>query len=127
LIDAGADLVIGHHPHIPHRVDLKDGKAIFYSLGNGILGTPGRFHSGRSPYGLVPIVELDPAGSLSGIDLHLLAVDNFRVAFSPVPVRGREASRLLRSLLSGPHWQETDDGFRARFSTRRQSELRGDS
>ena len=32
-IDAGADLVVGHAPHIPKAVEVYKGKAIFYSLG----------------------------------------------------------------------------------------------
>jgi len=34
LIDAGADLVFGHHPHIPQAVEVYRGKPILYSLGN---------------------------------------------------------------------------------------------
>jgi len=34
FIDAGADLVIGHHPHVVQPVEIYNGKAIFYSLGN---------------------------------------------------------------------------------------------
>ena len=31
-IDAGADLIIGHHPHIPKAIEVYKGKTIFYSL-----------------------------------------------------------------------------------------------
>ncbi len=34
FIDAGADLVIGAHPHVVEEVEVYKGKAIFYSLGN---------------------------------------------------------------------------------------------
>lgn len=34
FIDAGADLVIGHHPHVVQPVEIYKDKAIFYSLGN---------------------------------------------------------------------------------------------
>ncbi len=34
FIAAGADVVIGHHPHVLQRVELASGKPIFYSLGN---------------------------------------------------------------------------------------------
>ena len=34
LIDAGADLVIGAHPHVVQNVEEYKGRAIFYSLGN---------------------------------------------------------------------------------------------
>ena len=33
-IDAGADLVLGHHAHIPKAIEVYKGKAIFYSLSN---------------------------------------------------------------------------------------------
>ncbi|MEK7139618.1 MAG: CapA family protein, partial [Patescibacteria group bacterium] len=36
-IDAGADLVIGHHPHWPQIVEPYNGKWIFYSLGNFVF------------------------------------------------------------------------------------------
>lgn len=34
VIDAGADLILGHHAHILKGVEIYRGKAIFYSLGN---------------------------------------------------------------------------------------------
>lgn len=34
LIDLGADLIIGHHPHVPQPLEIYKGKHIFYSLGN---------------------------------------------------------------------------------------------
>lgn len=37
LVAAGADLVVGHHPHVVENVDLIDGVPIFYSLGNYIF------------------------------------------------------------------------------------------
>jgi poly-gamma-glutamate capsule biosynthesis protein CapA/YwtB (metallophosphatase superfamily) len=36
-IDAGADLVIGRHPHILQGIEVYKGKAIFYALGNFAL------------------------------------------------------------------------------------------
>ncbi len=36
-IDAGADAVIGHHPHIVQGVEWYNGKPIFYSLGNFVF------------------------------------------------------------------------------------------
>jgi len=37
LIDAGADLIIGHHPHVVQNIELYKNKLIFYSLGNFIF------------------------------------------------------------------------------------------
>jgi len=36
-IDAGADLVIGHHPHVIQTTEKYKGKYIFYSLGNFVF------------------------------------------------------------------------------------------
>lgn len=36
-IDAGADLVIGHHPHVAQEVEKYNGKYIIYSLGNFVF------------------------------------------------------------------------------------------
>lgn len=40
-IDAGADAVIGHHPHVAQGVEIYKGKPIFYSLGNYLMRTHG--------------------------------------------------------------------------------------
>jgi poly-gamma-glutamate capsule biosynthesis protein CapA/YwtB (metallophosphatase superfamily) len=36
-IDAGADIVIGHHPHVAQKYEEYKGKWIFYSLGNFVF------------------------------------------------------------------------------------------
>jgi len=38
-IDAGADAIIGHHPHILKGIEIYRGKPVFYSLGNFCLDT----------------------------------------------------------------------------------------
>ena len=39
-IDAGADLIVGHHPHVLKGVEVYRGKAIFYSMGNFAFDYP---------------------------------------------------------------------------------------
>lgn len=41
VVDAGADLVIGHHPHLVQPIEVYKGKAIFYSLANFVHDGPG--------------------------------------------------------------------------------------
>ena len=36
MIDAGVDLIVGHHPHVIQPIEIYKGKHIFYSLGNFI-------------------------------------------------------------------------------------------
>lgn len=37
FIDAGADIIIGHHPHVVQGMEIYKNKAIFYSLGNFVF------------------------------------------------------------------------------------------
>jgi len=39
IIDAGADVIWGHHPHILQQVQFYNGKPIFYSTGNFTFGS----------------------------------------------------------------------------------------
>lgn len=39
-IDAGADMVIGHHPHVLEPLEIYKGKYVFYSLGNFVFDQP---------------------------------------------------------------------------------------
>ena len=38
LIDNGADIVIGHHPHVLQPIEIYNGKTIVHSLGNFVFG-----------------------------------------------------------------------------------------
>ena len=55
VIDAGADIVFGHGPHVTRAIDLYKGKFIAYSLGN--FATYGMFNL-KGPNGLAPIIKL---------------------------------------------------------------------
>lgn len=46
-IDAGADLILGHHTHILKPIEVYHGKAIIYSMANFALEEPGRFFEGK--------------------------------------------------------------------------------
>lgn len=38
VIDMGADLVVGHHPHVAHGMEVVQGVPVVYSLGNAVFG-----------------------------------------------------------------------------------------
>ena len=42
LVECGADLVIGHHPHFVQGIERYKGKLVFYSLGNFVFYQPQR-------------------------------------------------------------------------------------
>ncbi len=58
VIDAGADLVIGHGPHVVRALEVYDGHLIAYSLGN--FATYGRFDL-SGPLGVAVILEVSLA------------------------------------------------------------------
>ena len=45
LVDAGADAIIGHHPHVIQNEEMYKGKPIFYSLGNFVFDQKGEDRS----------------------------------------------------------------------------------
>jgi poly-gamma-glutamate capsule biosynthesis protein CapA/YwtB (metallophosphatase superfamily) len=59
--EAGADLILGHHAHVPKAIGVHSGKVCFYSLSNFIMSAPPakpeRFETFAKRYG----VALDPA------------------------------------------------------------------
>jgi len=58
IIEAGADLVIGHHPHVVQEIEKYEGKLIFYSLGNFIFD---QYFSQETQEGLVVGLEIYPS------------------------------------------------------------------
>ncbi|MDH3231742.1 MAG: CapA family protein, partial [Alphaproteobacteria bacterium] len=66
VIDAGADVVLGHGPHVPRAVEIYKGRFIAYSLGN--FWTYGRFNL-QDLAGIAPVVDLE----VSSADGRLLA------------------------------------------------------
>ncbi len=55
MVDAGADIVFGHGPHVTRALELYADRIICYSLGN--FATYGRFNL-SGPNGIAPIVKL---------------------------------------------------------------------
>ncbi len=50
LSDAGADAVIGHHPHVPQGVEMRGGRLIAYSLGNFVFHQPAELYYRRTGF-----------------------------------------------------------------------------
>jgi len=60
-VDRGADLVLGHGPHVPRALELHKGRLIAYSLGN-FCTYKGMSLKGASGYAPLLWVELGPTG-----------------------------------------------------------------
>lgn len=59
MIDAGADMVIGGHPHVTQEVEYYQGKLIVYSLGNYVFDG---FEEGPSRVGWLVRLRLNKQG-----------------------------------------------------------------
>jgi len=57
IIESGADLIIGHHPHVVQNIEKYQGKLIFYSLGNFIFD---QYFSPDTQQGLAVGLEIYP-------------------------------------------------------------------
>jgi len=58
-VDAGADLVIGHHPHVVQPVEHYRGKAVFYSLGNFVFNpSPSYLRRPEGPWCAMAVADL---------------------------------------------------------------------
>ena len=62
-IDAGADLVIGHGPHVPRAMEMYKGKLIAYSLGN-FLGYRTLSTVAQTSYSMILETKLNSEGKL---------------------------------------------------------------
>jgi poly-gamma-glutamate capsule biosynthesis protein CapA/YwtB (metallophosphatase superfamily) len=92
-VDAGADLVLGHHPHILQGLELYRGKLIAYSLGNFAFGSGSR----KCTESVILITEFND-GKLTEVRAIPLCVDNHRVFYQPTPAAGGEGTRILDRL-----------------------------
>jgi poly-gamma-glutamate capsule biosynthesis protein CapA/YwtB (metallophosphatase superfamily) len=93
LVDAGADAVVGHHPHVPHGIEIYRNRPIVYSLGNFIFAQ--RNHPGWKHNFLAELV-------VDGRDIRALVVypvagDGARL-FQPELLQGSEADAALSDL-----------------------------
>lgn len=101
MIAAGADVVIGHHPHITQEVEIIDGRPVLYSIGNGLFHGHPKKERNISPKVLRSMtaeLQFSPAG-LQRIVLTPFNTNNLETDYIPQPLSDREASSLFRKLL----------------------------
>ncbi len=101
LVDAGADLVIGHGAHQVQEVEFYRGRWIVYGLGNFAFHSPGRYGSTNAPpYSLVARLELGEDGKTRQKVLRLYPIqcDNTVTGFRTRPVTQGEFAEM-RALL----------------------------
>jgi poly-gamma-glutamate synthesis protein (capsule biosynthesis protein) len=78
LAEFGADVVFGHHPHVPQGIEIYHGCLMFHSLGNAVFNQPQRFWTQRSFAALVGFEKRNEQKKISSIELI-----PFRTGFQP--------------------------------------------
>lgn len=98
IIDAGADLIIGNHPHVLQGIEVYQGKYIVYSLGNFCFGGNGN----PEDYDTAILQLTYPIGSgqitgdpeLQLIPCSVSSQSNYNT-YCPTPSTGEEADRIM--------------------------------
>ncbi|MGJ9459640.1 CapA family protein [Oceanobacillus sp. CF4.6] len=102
-IDAGADLVLGHHPHVVQGIEEYKSKYIVYSLGNFMFG------GNRNPDDKDTFIfqqsfhfafdELTDQKDITIIPTSISSVTD-RNNYQPTPLEGKEAERVLNKIVT---------------------------
>lgn len=93
LIDAGADAIIGHHPHVPHGIEIYKKRPILYSLGNFIFGIS--FNNWINDNCLVEIVIHEKC--IQGLIIYPIS-GRGQELFQPEVLKGDRADSMLKDL-----------------------------
>ena len=98
LLDAGADAVIGHHPHVLQPVEKVGSKLVAYSLGNFV------WHARSGILGETGVLQIDFDGDeVVSWEFHPHLLDDNG---APVPADSGERVERIRDIVSGncaPH------------------------
>lgn len=92
-IDAGASVVIGHHPHVLQGLEVYKGGLIAYSLGNFVFGS----RSTRVKDSMILAIEYDKKGLICA-KLYPVNVYNPEVEYQTKLRHGADAERVLQDL-----------------------------
>ena len=93
LFNAGADAVIGHHPHVLQAIEFDDGRLVAYSLGNFV------WHPRRGITGETGVLQIDFAGDrIVGWRFHPHLLDENG---APRPAEGGWRLDRLHDLIEG--------------------------
>jgi poly-gamma-glutamate synthesis protein (capsule biosynthesis protein) len=91
-IDAGADVIIGHHPHVLQGIERYGKGIIFYSLGNFTFASMG------TATGQSAIIRLRLDDARREAEILPLDVLNRRVGFQPRLLSGKPAANVIEQL-----------------------------
>lgn len=101
-VDAGADLVVGHHPHVVQGIEEYNGKFIVYSLGNFMFGG-NRNPSDKDTYVFQQTFEVKDGKLTDGKDINVVPFSissrTDRNDYQPTLLQGAERERVMEKIL----------------------------
>lgn len=115
LVEAGCDLIVGHHPHTFHGAEIMGSSVVLYSLGNFVMDAElvDQAHQGlpqgmattwnMSPESLVVVVGVSD-GIICDVEIHPVILDAQGI---PRPLEGEQADAVLdevEALSGGIRW-----------------------
>ncbi|GAB4342721.1 MAG: CapA family protein [Calditrichia bacterium] len=92
-IQAGADLILGHHPHVVQGVEVYKNKLIAYSLGNFVFGS----FSENAKESMLLEVRFKKS-SIESAKIIPINVYNKEVVFQPTLLKGEQKLEFLNKL-----------------------------
>ncbi|MFS3930110.1 CapA family protein [Priestia flexa] len=118
-IDNGADLILGHHPHVVQGIEEYKGKFIVYSLGNFMFGG-NRNPSDKDTFVFQQTFHLKGGELTNKKEIQVIPFSISSVAsrnnYQPAPLQGAEASRVknkiinLSAQITGSNWLVYEGG-----------------
>ncbi|MFH1564882.1 MAG: CapA family protein [bacterium] len=99
LIDSGADIIIGHHPHVTQGIEIYKNKPIFYSLGNFIFD---QYFSKETQESLAIGINIED--EKTSIFIYPLKSKLSQAEL----MGGEEKEKFLKNLVD---WSEVDEGY----------------
>lgn len=91
-VDAGADVVVGHHPHVLQGIERYKGRLILYSLGNYAFCSMSR----TADTSVMARIVLDRG--VREVELFPLNVKNAEVRYQPALLKGARGKKVISHL-----------------------------
>ena len=101
ILDAGADCIVGTHPHVVQGIEIYDGKPVFYSLGNFVFGgnLAPTDYDGLAVQAQLHFTRQQCDGqSFRLIPLLTSGMQDGTTDFCPVPAEGEDKARILQRI-----------------------------
>ncbi|HQQ49631.1 MAG TPA: CapA family protein [Spirochaetota bacterium] len=95
LIDAGADVIAGHHPHVYQGIEIYKNKPIIYSLGNFLFGSK---HEGINDT-IACALYIAPEGKIAKIRVYAIKGKFDDQIIQPGVLNADDATHLLHHFL----------------------------